>query len=113
MKPRMVKIMMNITTKIPTYVIDLFLLLSGVRLSQKGTMNHRKIPIPNAAIPTNSPERNRIFAGSNFNTWNMNIKYHSGLIPTGAEANWSALLPSSQGKNTARIASMFITISQN
>ena len=112
MKPRIVKTIMNITTKIPTYVITLFLLLSGVRLSQKGTRNQRKIAIPNPAIPANSPVMNRIFAGNNFNTWNMNTKYHSGFIPAGAEANRSAFSPSSQGKNTAKIASMFITMSQ-
>ena len=43
----------------------------------------------------------------------MNIKYHSGLIPTGAGTNGSALFPNSHGKKTARIASILMTISQN
>ena len=34
----------------------------------------------------------------------MNRKYHSGLMPAGADANGSAFVPSSQGKNAASAA---------
>jgi hypothetical protein len=61
-------------------------------------------------IPTNSPGKNKISPGKNLNNWNINRKYHSGFIPTGAEEKGSALIPKSHGKKTARIARMFITI---
>ena len=43
----------------------------------------------------------------------MNIKYHSGLMPAGADTNGSALIPSSQGKNTDRNTRIFSTKPQH
>ena len=44
--------------------------------------------------------------GSCFRAWNMKRKYHSGLIPAGAEPKGSAFCPSSQGNKAARAARM-------
>ena len=43
----------------------------------------------------------RIFAGISFSVWNMNRKYHSGLMPAGAEANGSAFTPRPHGNKAA------------
>ena len=84
-----------------------------VFLSHIGTIAQRRIPIPNNTIPTSSPGRKRISPGRNLKTWNIKRKYHSGLIPTGADAKGSAFVPSSHGKNTARMARIFITINRS
>ncbi len=81
-----------------------------VLLSQKGTKAQSVIPTPNIMIPKSSPLINSIFPGSNFNIWNIPRKYHSGLIPIGADENGSALFPNSHGKYTASIAKILITI---
>ena len=56
-------------------------------------------------MPTISPSIPRILLGRYFRVWNMNMKYHSGLMPIGAGANGSAFLPSSAGSRAASAAS--------
>src|SRR5574341_2129296 len=71
------------------------------RRSKKGSSVHSSPAPPKAASPTSSPSRNQSFAGISFSVWNMNRKYHSGLMPAGAGAKASAFSPSSQGARAA------------
>ncbi len=84
----------------------MILLLNFFRLENftNGINIHIKPAIANAKIPTASPSTNKIFAGSNFKVSNMNIKYHSGFIPIGAEASALAFDPNSHGKNRVRLS---------
>ena len=67
-----------------------------------------KLPVtavsPRCVIATTSPSMPRMWAGRYLRLWNMNMKYHSGLMPAGADRNGSAFFPSSAGKKAASAA---------
>src|SRR6516165_12150847 len=69
--------------------------LIGFWRSRRGRNRTAAAINPNADIPSISPSMPRTFAGITFSVSNMNRKYHSGLMPAGAEAKGSALCPGS------------------
>jgi len=89
--------------KIPIHLIILLFNSFFFEKFINGIKSHITPARPKANIPKTSPSINNMLAGSSFNVSNINIKYHSGLIPIGAEANASAFKPNSQGKNRINI----------
>src|SRR5262245_25312027 len=71
----------------------------------KGNRNQTAPATPKASTPRTSPSINHTVDGMTFKVWNMNRKYHSGLIPAGAGTNGSAFTPRFQGKIAARAPS--------
>ena len=108
--PLIVKIIIYKSEKMPIQRIIL-LFNSFLFENLMNGINIQIIPAnANEKIPTTSPSIINIFAGINFKVSNMNIKYHSGLIPVGAEAKASAFNPSSHGKKIVRLSKTIKTI---
>src|SRR5208337_3557809 len=77
------------------------LVREGLSLSKKGSRSHNRATKLQPRMPNTSPSTNQILEGMSLRVWNMNRKYHSGLIPAGAEMKGSALTPRFQGKMAA------------
>src|SRR6266536_6621318 len=70
-------------------------------LSKKGRRSHNKPTRPKASTPRTSPSMNHALGGMSLSVWNMKRKYHSGLIPAGADTKGSALIPRFHGNSAA------------
>src|ERR1700693_2311844 len=77
----------------------------GWSLSKKGSRSHNKPIRPKASTPRISPSMNHNLGGISLSVWNMKRKYHSGLIPAGADTKGSALTPRFHGKSAANAPS--------
>src|ERR1700691_1170042 len=85
-------------------VIHLFV-CEGWSLSKKGSRIHNNPTRPKASTPSTSPSINHTLEGMSLSVWNMKRKYHSGLIPAGADTKGSALTPRFHGKTAANAPS--------
>src|ERR1017187_4671929 len=81
------------------------LVRAGLSLSKKGSRSQNIPAREQPRTPRTSPSMIQTFEGMSLRVWNMNRKYHSGLMPAGAEIKGSALTPSSHGKRAARAPS--------
>src|ERR1035438_3571806 len=77
------------------------LLRPALSLSKKGSSIHNKPARPQARIPSTSPSTNQTLEGMSLRVWNMKRKYHSGLMPAGAEIKGSAFTLRFHGKMAA------------
>src|ERR1039458_9537028 len=77
------------------------LVREGWSLSKKGSRSHNKPARAQASIPKTSPSTNQTLEGMSLRVWNMKRKYHSGLIPAGAEIKGSAFTLRFHGKKAA------------
>src|ERR1035437_3284229 len=73
----------------------------GFSRSRNGNSRAAAPTKPKARMPSISPSMPRIFEGIILSVWNMNRKYHSGLMPAGAEPNGSAFTPRLHGNSAA------------
>src|ERR1039458_7942848 len=77
------------------------LLRPALLLSKNGSSIHNKPARLQPRIPRTSPSTNQILEGMSLRVWNMKRKYHSGLIPAGAETKGSAFVLRFHGKKAA------------
>src|ERR1039458_8611893 len=77
------------------------LLREDFSFSRKGSSSHSNPARLQPSTPSTSPSMIQTLEGNILRVWNMKRKYHSGLMPAGAEMKGSALTPRFQGKMAA------------
>src|SRR5208337_5223592 len=74
-------------------------------LSKNGRSSQSNPARLQPSTPSTSPSIIQTLEGMSLRVWNMKRKYHSGLMPAGAEMKGSALTPRFHGKSAASAAS--------
>src|ERR1035441_3022374 len=77
------------------------LLRPALSFSKNGSSIHSNPTRLQPRMPSTSPSTNQTLDGMSLRVWNMKRKYHSGLIPAGAETKGSAFVLRFHGKKAA------------